>query len=125
MAEETDAQLARMRRAMAKLSREGREREFVAVAEAYRALKVQQMEAAEVERREAVAARRAAAPAVRPSGGGRERWRLPRGFASPLAAQRAVQGFEWGALVPDSRRRVLSPWRGGHPAAAQIWRPGG
>lgn len=124
MADEADVRLARMRRALAKLSREGREREFQAVAAAYRALKAERMEAAEVERREAARARRAVAPAVRPSGGRRERWRLPRGFASPLAAQRAVQGFEREPLVPDSRRPVLRPWRQTSPMEQQIWRPG-
>lgn len=124
MADEADVRLARMRRALAKLSREGREREFAAVAAAYAELKRQRMEAAEAERREAVRARRAAVPAVRPSGGVRERWRLPRGFASPLAAQRAAAGFERGPVVPDSRRPVLSPWRGSHPMAEVVWRPG-
>lgn len=125
MADEADAQLARMRRAMAKLLGEGRELEFAAVAEAYRVLKAEAMERAEVERREAVRARRAARAAVRPSPGPERVWRLPRGFASPLAAQRARQGVGRGSLVPDSRRPALHPWRRGHPAAEVIWRPGG
>lgn len=124
MAEETEVRLAKMRRALAKLRREGRLREFDAVAEAYQALKRQQMERAEEERRAEARARRAPAPAVRPSGGARRVWRLPRGFASPLAAQRAAQGFEREPLVPDSRRPALNPWRGSHPMTDVVWRPG-
>lgn len=44
MADEMVERLGRMRRAMAKLLREGREREFVAVSAAYAALKRQQAE---------------------------------------------------------------------------------
>lgn len=46
MADETVERLGRMRRAMAKLLREGREREFAAVSAAYAALKQQQVEQA-------------------------------------------------------------------------------
>lgn len=124
MADETDVQLARMRRAMAKLSREGRAREFAAVAEAYRALKTEAMEEAERERIAAVRARIAARAAERPSPEP-ERWRLPRGFGtSPLAAQRAREGADRGVLVPDSRRPALNPWRRGNPASEVIWQPG-
>ena len=124
MADDAVKRLDRMRRAMAKLWREGREAEFRAVEEAYRSLKAEQMAAAEVERREAARSRRAAAPAVRSSGRSWERWRLPRGFASPLAAQRAAAGFEREPMVPDSRRPALRPWRSVSPMEQVVWRPG-
>lgn len=124
MGDEVEVRLARMRRALVKLSREGREREFQAVAVAYRSLKAEAMEAAEAERREAARARRAVGASVRSSGGLRERWRLPRGFASPLAAQRAAAGFGREPMVPDSRRPALRPWRQVSPMEQQIWRPG-
>lgn len=124
MGDEADVQLARMRRALAKLAREGREREFDAVAAAYAALKAQRMEQAEREHMEAVRARRVARVAERPSPGP-GRWRPPAGFGvSPGAVQRAREGVAGGGLVPDSRRRVLAPWRRGHPASEVVWRPG-
>lgn len=119
MVEETDAQLARMRRALVKLRREGREREFGAVAEAYRSLKVQQMEAAEAERREAARARRAAEAAVRPPEG---RWRLPRGFRSPLAVQRARTAVR-PREEPRAAEGGVSPWREVSPMQERVWRP--
>ncbi len=121
MADEADEQLARMRRAMGKLAREGRQREFDAVAEAYAALKRERMEQAEQEHMERVRARRAVRAAERPSVEPR-RWRLPRGFGvSPLAVQRAREPRpEW--VVPVGRR-ALQPWRRGSPMSEQIWRP--
>jgi hypothetical protein len=122
MAEETDARLARMRRALVKLRREGREREFAAVAEAYAGLKREQMERVEEEQRAAARARAAVRRAERPVEGVSGRWRLPRGFASPLAAQRAREASS-GRVVPVGRP-ALNPWgRGWSPAQEQIWRP--
>jgi hypothetical protein len=119
---EADVRLERMRKAMAKLSREGREREFAAVAEAYAVLKREQMEAAEREHMERARARRAVRKAVRPVEEP-ERWRRPRGFGtSPLAAQRAREGRPVVApQVPAGGH--LSPWRGGSPMEERIWRP--
>lgn len=122
MAEETDARLARMRRALVKLRREGREREFEAVAEAYAGLKREQMERVEEEQRAAARARAVARRAERASEASSGRWRLPRGFASPLAARRAREAAP-GWVVPVGRP-ALSPWRrGGGPASEVIWRP--
>lgn len=122
MGDGTDEQLARMRRAMGKLLREGRQREFDAVAAAYAALKREGMERAEEEHRETVRARRAARGAERPSVEPR-RWRLPRGFGvSPLAQQRAREGVRDVSVVPVGRR-ALQPWRRGAPMSEQIWRP--
>lgn len=122
MAEETDAQLARMRKAMVKLRREGRVQEFAAVASAYASLKAEQMARAEEEQRAAARARVAVRRAERASEASSGRWRLPRGFASPLAAQRAREARP-GWVVPVGRP-ALSPWRrGGGPASEVIWRP--
>lgn len=122
MADEADVRLARMRRVMAKLQRAGRVREFEAVAAAYAALKAEGMERVEREQRAAVRARRARERAVE----ARERpgvWRLPRGFASPLAAERARQG--WRAREePQHPGHGLSPWRRPSPMSERIWRPG-
>jgi hypothetical protein len=121
MADETDARLARMRRALAKLRREGREREFDVVADAYAALKAEQMERAEEEGRAAARARVAARRAERAQESP-ERWRLPAGFGmSPLAQQRAREGRP-GWVVPVGRP-ALNPWRRSHPASEVIWRP--
>lgn len=122
MVEETDARLARMRRALAKLRREGRVQEFAAVASAYASLKAEQMARAEEEGRAAARARVAARRVERPAVASPERWRLPAGFASPLAARRARDGRP-GGVVPVGRP-ALSPWRrGGGPASEVIWRP--
>lgn len=117
-----DVRLAKMRKVMAKLQREGRQKEFSAVAEAYAGLKREQMERAEEEGRAAARARAVARRAEQPVEGP-ERWRLPRGFGvSPLAAQRAREASS-GWVVPVGRP-ALSPWgRGWSPAQEQIWRP--
>lgn len=106
---------------MAKMAAEGREREFNALDAAYGVL-VRERDEAEVARlrAERVRVRRAAAerPAVEP-----QRWRLPRGFASPLAAQRAREGRPEVPVIPVGRP-ALSPWRRrGGLMAEQIWRP--
>jgi len=121
MADEVEGRLARMRRAMAKMTAEGREREFEALSRAYEALRVER-DQVEAERLRAarVEARRVAA--VRAPGGPR-RWRLPRGFGrSPLAQQRDRVGRPEVPVVPVGRL-VLSPWRRGSPMEARIWRP--
>lgn len=123
MADEVAARLARMRRAMAKLLCEGRQREFDAVAAAYEALKR--------ERDQEEAGRlRAARLVARPVTAERapeepKRWRLPRGFGvSPLAAHRAVHGSPSDVPVVPVGRPALSPWRRVSPMAEQVWRPG-
>jgi hypothetical protein len=122
MAEGVVERLARMRRAMARLQRAGRQREFDVLAAAYAALKAEQMECAEEEQRERARARRAARAAERPVERP-ARWRLPAGFGtSPLAAQRAREGRPEVPVVPVGRP-VLSPWRRGSPMAEQIWKP--
>lgn len=122
MADEVDEKLAKMRRAMGKLSRQGRTKEFEALSVAYAELKKSVMERAEVEQREQARARRAALRAQRPverSG----RWKLPAGFGvSPLAAQRARSGGP--REEPTMPAGGLRPWRRyGSPMQEQIWRP--
>jgi hypothetical protein len=122
MAEDVVERLARMRRAMVKMRRAGRQREFDVLAVEYARVKAEQMEEAEVEQRERARARRAARVAERaverPA-----RWKLPPGFGtSPLAAQRAREGRPEVPVVPVGRP-ALSPWRRGNPAAERIWRP--
>ncbi|MDQ0831941.1 hypothetical protein QF032_003785 [Streptomyces achromogenes] len=120
MAEDAAERLARMRRVMVRLRRQGRVEEFEAVAAAYSALKRQQMERAEEEGRAAVRARRAQQRAEEPVRSGA--WRLPYGFSSPLARERARSG--WRAreepVVPAGG---LRPWRSRSLAQTRIWRP--
>lgn len=122
MADETDVRLAKLRRAMVKLQRAGRQREFDALAEAYATLKREQMEQAEEELREQARARAAARRAGRVREAP-ERWRLPAGFGvSPLAAQRAREGRSEVPVVPVGRP-ALSPWRRGPLMSERIWPP--
>lgn len=121
MAEDVMERLARMRRAMVRLQRAGRRREFDVLASAYAALKAEQMERAEEEGRAAARARAAAQRAqvarVRPA-----RWRLPYGFSSPLARERARLG--WRAREePTVPAGGLRPWREQSLMETRIWRP--
>ncbi|GKQ37184.1 hypothetical protein [Streptomyces sp. A012304] len=123
MADEVEARLDRMRRAMVKMRREGRQAEFDALVVAYEALKAEHVERVHEERRQAARARRAPQRAVEEPVRA-ELWRLPRGFASPLAAERARSGWRprEEPVVPAG---ALSPWRrGGSPMGERIWRPG-
>ncbi|WP_159053356.1 hypothetical protein [Streptomyces regalis] len=122
--DEVDVRLGKLRKAMVRMRRAGRQAEFAALADAYATLKREQMEAAEREHIERARARRAVREAVRPverPG----RWRLPRGFGvSPLAAERAREGrSEGGPQVPYGGH--LSPWMTGRwsPMQTRIWRP--
>lgn len=122
MAEDIEARLSKMRKAMAKMAAEGREREFAALDAAYGVL-VRERDEAEVARlrAERVRVRRAAAERPVEASG---RWRLPRGFASPLAVQRAREGRPEVPVIPVGRP-ALSPWRRyGGMGAEVIWRPG-
>lgn len=122
MVDEVEARLSRMRRAMAKMVSEGREREFEALDKAYQVLARErdQGEAARL-RAERVQVRRAAA--ARPSVASR-RWKLPAGFGrSPLARERDRQGRPEVPVVPVGRP-ALSPWRRGPLMSEQVWRPG-
>lgn len=120
VAEDIEVRLSRMRRAMARMLEQGREREFAALDKAYQALKREQVEEAA---RERVAQGRPRRVGVRPVEELR-RWRLPRGFGrSPLAAQRAREGRPVVPVVPVGRP-ALSPWRYGGSMSEVIWRPG-
>lgn len=122
MADEVEQRLDRMRRALVKLRREGRVREFEAVAVAYRALKGEHVERVHVERREQVRARRAQQRAVEEPVRPRS-WRFPAGFSSPLAAERARSGWQ-ERREPTVPAGGLRPWRRGSLMETQIWRPG-
>lgn len=122
MAEDVEARLSRMRRAMAKMASEGREREFEALDRAYQVL-ARERDQEEESRLRAERARVRRAAAVRPVEEPR-RWRLPRGFASPLASRRAREGRPEVPVIPVGRP-ALAPWRWrGVPMSEQIWRPG-
>lgn len=123
MSEETVERLARMRRAMVKLHRQGRVREFEAVASAYASLKAELVERVHEEQR---AQARARVAARRAEQGEREvsgRWRLPAGFSSPLAARRAREGWR-PRVEPTGPAGGLRPWgRSWSPVSEVIWRP--
>ncbi|MDX3570807.1 hypothetical protein [Streptomyces sp. ID05-47C] len=118
MAEDAVERLARMRRAMVKMQRAGRQREFDVLAAEYARLKAEQMERAEAEQQAAVRARRAV-QVVRERPGRR---RLPYGFSSPLAAERARSGWR-PREEPTVPAGGLRPWREQSLMATQIWRP--
>lgn len=122
MAEETVERLARMRRAMGRMLREGRTKEFEALAAAYASLKAEHVVRVHEEQRAAARARRAQQRAVTVQEGPKP-WRLPRGFGtSPLAQQRAREG--WRPRVEPTAPASAGPWRGGwHPASERVWRP--
>lgn len=125
-AEEREAALEQLRRRMGRALRRGETAEYERLAAAYATRKAEHAAASLAEYQREVRARRAVREAERAREASSRPWRLPRGFgASPLVAQRAREGADRGLLVPDSRRPALSPWRGGHPAAEVIWRPGG
>lgn len=131
MAEETaEQQLAKMRRQMARALRRGDTSEYEKLASAYADLKGQHVEQVHRERKEAERARRAALRAAEAQQQEPvvprepERWRLPRGFASPLAEARARSGI--GPREEPSRPPAggLRPWRRDWPwSGTQIWRP--
>lgn len=118
MSDEMAGRLDRMRRAMARMLEQGREREFAALERAYQVLKREQAEEAA---RELVVQARVRRAAVRPVEEPR-RWRLPRGFGvSPLARERAVQSP--APVAPQIPVGGLRPWRRAGLMSERIWRP--
>lgn len=98
--DETDVRLAKMRRAMGKLSRQGRHAEFEAVAAAYANLKRRHMELAEVEHKAEVRVRKGAPTAE-----------------EVAAAERAEEDRRWA-------KTLAMIGRGGSGMRARIWTPG-
>lgn len=119
MADEVEVRLSRMRRAMAKMAAEGREREFEALDKAYQVLARERDEGEQARlRAERVRVRRVA---VRPSAGS-GRWRLPSGFGrSPGAVERDRQGP--AAVAAQVPAGGLRPWRRGSLMETRVWRP--
>lgn len=118
---EREQELVKLRRRMGRLLRRGESAEFDRLSAEYGRLKAEHVlrthEEYVAERRAARAAVRAQEAAVGPA-----RWRLPRGFASPLAAERARSGWR-PREEPSAPAGGLRPWRGRHPFAERIWRP--
>ncbi|MBP5915744.1 hypothetical protein F3K34_27160 [Streptomyces sp. LBUM 1486] len=120
-AEEREEQLVKLRRRMGRLLRRGETAEFDRLSAEYGRLKGEHVLKVHEEH---VAARRAlrAAQRVQQRVEGPKRWKLPRGFASPLAAERARSGVR-PREEPSMLAGGLHPWRRAHPMAERIWRP--
>lgn len=123
-AEVREAELAKVFRRMGKAARRGDSERFERLKAEHEALKAEHVRLSHEEQRAEARARWAVERAQEARVAPRGRWRLPRGFASPLAAQRAAQGLDRGPLLPDSRRPALAPWRRSHPMEEVLWRPG-
>ncbi|GGK65499.1 hypothetical protein [Streptomyces flaveus] len=120
--EEREAELEKLRRQMRRAARRGEAEELERLSAAYGRLKGEHVQRTH---EEYVAGRRAARAAlvaqqrvVEPS----KPWRLPRGFQSPLAAQRARSGVR-PREEPTMPAGGLRPWRRGSLMEEQIWRP--
>lgn len=120
MSDDVTEELGKLRRRMGRALRRGDTVEYGSLSVRYARLKAQQMEDAEREHRDRVRARRAVREAQRASEGP---WRLPRGFASPLAVERARTGVR-PREEPPGAGYGLRPWRTEGPMERQIWRPG-
>lgn len=122
MAEETaEQQLAKLRRRMAKALRRGDAAEYERLSAAYADLKAEHIERVHRQQREAARARRAQQAATVPQEP--ERWRLPPGFRSPLAMERARSGIRPREEPPGPPPSGLRPWRRPWPPSEVIWRP--
>lgn len=122
-AEEREERLVKLRRRMGRALKRGDAAGYERLSAAYASLKAEHVlrthEEYVAERRAARAAVRAQEAAVAPA-----RWRLPRGFASPLAAERARSGWR-PREEPVAPAGGLRPWRrGGGPMSEVVWRPG-
>lgn len=110
---EREAGLEKLRRRMGRAARRGDAAGWERLRVEYAELKAAHVARSHEEQREQVRARRVAVRAVE----GRQRrvWRLPRGFASPLAVERARTGIR-------PREEPRHPGYGLRPQR-QIWRP--
>lgn len=120
-AEAREAELAKVFRRMGRAARRGDMARFEELKAQHDRLKAAHVARSHEEQREEARARRVA---VRAAEAQEEpvRWRLPVGFSSPLAEQRARQARP--APVPQvPTGGHLSPWRGGSLASERIWRP--
>ena len=119
-AEEREQQLVRLRRRMGRVLRRGESAEFDRLSAVYGRLKGEHVTRSHEEQWEEARARRAAVRAQEALQ--RPAWRLPRGFASPLAAERARTGWQ-ERREPQHPGRGLSPWRSQSPMEQRVWRP--
>lgn len=119
-AEVREAELARVFRWVGRAARRGDAVRYEELRAAHDRLKAEHVAASLSEHQAVVRARRAAEAAEAASAGP---WRLPRGFQSPLAVQRARTGVR-RREQPRGPEGGLSPWRrGGSPMRARIWWP--
>jgi hypothetical protein len=123
MTADATEELAKLRRRMGRALRRKDTGEYERLAAVYADLKGAEVERAHRERREASRARRAAQRAAVEAR--EDRWRLPYGFSSPLAAERARSGVRPQEEPAGPPRGGLRPWRRGwSPMSEVIWRPG-
>ena len=117
---EREAVLEKLRRRMGRAARRGDAAGWERLSVEYAELKAAHVARSHAEEREQVRVRRVAERAVEAEQ--RRPWRLPRGFLSPLAVERARLPVSAPApQIPAGGH--LRPWRGGHPASEVIWRP--
>lgn len=121
-AEVREAELAKVFRRMGKAARRGDSERYEELRAIHDRLKADHVRLSHEEQRAEARARVAERRALEGRERSRRPWRLPRGFSSPLAAQRAREARpEW--VVPVGRP-VLRPWAGVHPLSERIWWPG-
>jgi hypothetical protein len=124
--EEREAELGALRKRLRKAGRRGDRAEYERLSREYTRLKDEHVTRTH---EEYVAERRAARVAQRALRAQEEAerpgpWRLPPGFSSPLAAQRARSGWR-PREEPVAPPGGLRPWRrGGGLMSEVIWRPG-
>lgn len=121
-AEEREEQLVRLRRRMGRALRKGEQGEYDRLAGLYARRKSEHVtkvhEEHVAERRAVLAAQRALVRVERPRA-----WRLPYGFSSPLAEQRARSGWQ-PRVEPVAPQGGLRPWRrSGGPMSERVWTP--
>ncbi|NGO43784.1 hypothetical protein [Streptomyces ureilyticus] len=119
---EREEQLVKLRHRMGKALRRGEMAEYDRLSASYGRLKSAHVLKVHEEhvagRRAAVAERRAQQRAEVP-----KRWKLPSGFSSPLAAERARSGWR-PREEPVAPAGGLRPWRRyGSPMSERIWKP--
>ena len=118
---EREQELVKLRRRMGRALKRGESAEYERLAAAYATQKAEHVTRTH---EEYVAGRRAARAALRTQ----ERaerpgpWRLPYGFASPLAAERARSGWR-PREEPSAPAGGLRPWRRGSLMETRVWRP--
>jgi hypothetical protein len=119
---EREAALAALRKRVRKAGRGGDRSEFDRLSAEYAELKEKHVNASHREMKAAMRARRAAERAEGPVEEPK-RWRLPYGFSSPLAAERARSGVRPREEPAGPPPGGLRPWRRGSLMSERIWRP--